>query len=228
MRNLLVFTMIIACSVFSLIHTAYGAEDWGGNLGVAYWKPDWERASTDGETSGIWGPTASIRYKNLIVSAQYFTGEFDITVDGGSTEYTADRTDLDIAVSYRFMRYFYATVGYKLIEFDWDAGYTIDAEISGVAVGLGTAYTYPSGFLIYGSGAYMPDLEYKWNFGSLETSFDTTGITLEAGVGYLLRSANLTGRLGYRYQDFSVDEDEGFGNLDDESKGVRAEISFFF
>jgi predicted porin len=213
--------MLMTCAA------AFAEEEWGGSLGIAYWKPDWDRSASDATTSGIWGPTGSIRYKNFSLTAQYFTGKFDIEFHGLDDTYAANRTDLDIGISYRFLKYLSATVGYKSIAFDWDAGYRLDATIKGIALGLGASYTFPSRFLIYGSGSYLPALKYKWNFGGLEETYDGAGTTLDAGIGYVFQSMNIVMKAGYRHQRFTLN-DEDYKDLDETNKGIRAEISYLF
>ncbi|MBN1552058.1 hypothetical protein JW979_11330 [bacterium] len=215
--------MMIFISIMILFAvTTVAAKDWGVTLGGAYWKPDWDRGSTEGTTDGLLGPTASLRYKNVILSVQYYSGEFDI-----EDTFTADRTDLDLAVSYRLFNYYFATVGYKSVEFDWEAGYALDASITGYAVGFGGSYTSPSGFLFYGAGSYLPQMDYEWNFGGIKETYDTTGYTFEAGTGYVFRPAHMMLKLGYRYQKFNVDDEEGL-TLDENNSGLKGEISFFF
>jgi hypothetical protein len=203
------------------------AQDFGGSFGVAYWKPDWDLSQAEGTTNGIWGPTAMLRYKDISFSIQYFTGEYDINFESLPDTYAADRTDLDLGVSFRFLKYFNATAGYKMIKFDWNTTYRLDATIQGFALGIGAAYTFPSNMLIYGSGSYLPALEYEWDFGGVTESYDGTGMTLDGGFGYVFQPINFVLKAGYRYQKFDADDAQAEG-VEETNKGFRAELSYLF
>ncbi len=217
--------LLMFCS--TMTHTGL-CGDWGGVIGGTYWKPDWDREYSDGSTDGLLGPSVSIRFKNLILSAQYYTGEFDIDYPGSTQTYSADRTDLDIALSYRFLGFLNATVGYKNIDFDWVASYQIDASISGFALGAGGSYTFSPGLLVYGSASYLPALDYRWDFGGVGETFDATGYTLDFGTGWVFSRIHLMTRIGYRYQSFDVKQNESPNMLDESNQGFKADVAYFF
>ena len=226
MRHLFRIAVVMMFSL-TFTHTGF-CGDWGGMIGGTYWRPDWDRERSDGSTDGLFGPSVSIRFKDLILSAQYYTGEFDIDFPGSSRTYSADRTDLDIALSCRFLGFLNATVGYKNIDFDWVASYQIDASISGLAIGAGGSYTFAPGLLLYSSASYMPALDYRWDYGGVGETFDATGYTLDAGTGWVFSKIHLMTRIGYRYQSFDVEQNGSSDILDETNQGFKVDVAYLF
>lgn len=221
--------LVVILAIIPGISSVIAGDIWGGSLGVAYWIPEWDRSGATSSTSGIYGPSVSLRYRNFSTSVQYFTGKFDLEFDGVQGSYSADRTDLDLAFSYRFLDYFSVTAGYKNIEYDWNIGsYSLDASIEGFAIGLGAAYTTGNGILFYGSGSYLPSLDYQWNYGGIKDTYDADGVTLEGGIGYLIKPAHLLVKAGYRYQNFSLSDAEPGTDLDETTDGFRFELAYLF
>jgi len=225
-------------------------EDWGASLGAAFWDASYDKK---GDPENIWGPTVSLRYKNVTFVGQYFGGSFDNLEedDTSRTQTSKDREDIDLVVSYRFLDYYYVATGYKMI--GWEdrtkisllgikQDINVDYDYEGFVLGLGASYSFLNGFLVYGSGWYMPQMDVDFHqeeitYDDPDTSEDEgfvvvsdgtddgDGLTFEAGIGYSYTPAYLTLLLGYRYQDFTFDKTK---DVEGSLKGLRAQISFNF
>jgi len=212
--------------------TTGGAADpspWGGSLGIAYWYPEWSNDSVnfDSSTSGLYGPSAFIHYGRIGLGLQYFTGEFDLEFPGGDSDVSADRTDLDLILSYRVSRMVQLSVLYKSIGYEWSQTYSVDSEITGFGFGGGFNHVFPSGILLYGYGFYMPGLDFEEDIGDWNSySGDADGYWIEAGLGYIIRELNLVAKASYRTQRIDIDIEST--DWTEETKGFRVDISYLF
>ncbi|MBN1295962.1 hypothetical protein JXA80_04220 [bacterium] len=202
---------------------------WGGSLGVTYWYPDWsnDQADFDSSTSGLYGPSAFLHYGDFGIGIQYFTGSFDLSFPGASSDISADRTDFDLMLSYRIARHFHLSVLYKSIAFDWDQTYHVESEITGFGFGGGINTMVSTHVLLYAYGFYMPSLDYEEDIEqSGSYSGDADGFWLEAGLGYVVSDLPLLVKAGYRFQ--TIDVTSGSAEWSEETDGARIDISYIF
>lgn len=203
---------------------------WGGMAGLSCWLPAWDHdlPGFDSSSSGMYGPTAFVHYGPVGFGAQYYRGTFDITFDGLDTNIEADRTDLDLILSYRFARYFQASLLYKQIEFDWTQQFRVDTSVDGFGVGGGfTRIFRPLNILLYGYGFYLPDMDHSQSLETGETvSYDSKGYWMEAGTGYLIAPAHLIIKAGYRFQ--KIDACSGSRDWSEETSGFRIDLNYYF
>ncbi|MCD4653379.1 hypothetical protein K8T06_05540 [bacterium] len=223
------FTIIFCILLLTQTAAADDSPSFGGSLGVTYWYPNWsnEQSDFDSSTSGLYGPVVFLYYGNIGVGIQYYTGEFDLDFPGTSSSISADRTDLDFMISYRIADIFQLSVLYKQIQFEWSQTYHVESDISGFGFGGGFNKVFPSKFLIYGFGFYMPGLDYEQDIAQSTTyNGDADGYWFEGGVGYLISDLHLLAKLGYRYQ--TIDIDAGSSSWKEKTDGVRVDISYYF
>ncbi len=207
------------------------AEDWhwGGSIGATYWVPDWEhdRYGFTSDTNGLLGPVAFLHYGNIGIGLQYYSGKFDLTFPDSSEDLNADRTDMDLMVSYRVAKILQISLLYKEITFDWNQLYRVETSVKGLGIGAGLNQIFPNRFMIYGFGFYMPDLDHTQSIAQgPDYEYDSNGYWMEAGLGYMIPEAHLLIKAGYRYQRIAIQVEElDYTEL---SRGTRAEISYFF
>ena len=231
MKQILKSTIVVNL-LFVLTSNIYAEWDIGGSVGATYWLPKWEHeiVNFDSDTSGIYGPVAFLHYGPVGLGIQYYTGEYDVSFHDTTDEINADRTDLDIIISYRIAKIFQVAVLYKQIDLEWIDVLTIKTDINGFGLGGGFSKIYQAnGFMLYGFGFYLPDLDNERTTSGIDESiqFDSDGYWLEAGIGYLIPTSHLLLKAGYRYQKIDATSN-GKDNWGEENKGLRAEISYYF
>ncbi len=203
--------------------------DWGGSIGLSSWFPEWSNEQSDFEssTSGLFGPALFLHYRNLGVGFQYFDGTFNLQFPGSSNEITADRTDFDIMLSYRFARIFQLSALYKSIDYDWKQTFGVESTITGFGFGGGINHVFPNRLLLFGFGFYLPDLEYEQSIShGSEITGDADGFWLESGIGYAIPLPRLLAKISYRYQVININS----SSMDwkEQTDGIRADISYYF
>lgn len=225
--------LITICFLFLLLTLSTiectADEQWGGNLGLSYWHPDWTNEQNDfcSSTPGLFGPTLFVHVKNLGLSFQYFTGGFDLDFQNSSQTLSANRTDMDIILSYRLAKYFQLSSLYKNIQFDWKQTYKVESKLSGFGFGGGFNSVFSEKYLCYGFGFVMPKLDYSQTiFLGHDLSGDADGYWLEGGLGYILSDWRLIMKLGYRYQYLSIEADSR--DWTEKTEGLRVDISYYF
>lgn len=227
--RLLLWIVCLGCLSLAAVSAGDASSPWGGSIGVAYWYPDWSNDSIhfDSKTSGLFGPAGFIHYGRLGLGVQYFTGDFDLDFPGAENTVTADRTDLDLMLSYRITRIFQFSVLYKSIEYDWTQTYSVDSKLSGFGFGGGFNNIFSNNILLYGYGFYMPDLDFEEDIGDFSSySGDADGYWIEAGIGYLIRDLNLVAKISYRLQ--SIDVDIESTDWTEETDGIKVDVSYLF
>ena len=216
--------------LFSLLTLSSLASDqWGGNLGFSYWHPDWTSEQTDfcSSTDGLYGPALFFHVKNWGLGIQYFTGSFDLDFQQSSQTLAANRTDMDIILSYRLAKYFQLSALYKNIEFDWKQTYKVKSTLSGFGFGGGFNNVFSKNFLCYGFGFAMPKLDYSQTiFSGSNLSGNADGCWVEGGLGYILSDLRLIVKLGYRYQRLSFEADTH--DWIEKTEGLRVDLSYYF
>lgn len=224
---------ILFCLVFTaLTSITVSAADWrfGGNIGAAWWHPEWEHDLTgfDSETLGIYGPSLFLRTGPIGLGVQYYTGSFDIKFHNDTHEYRTDRTDLDLMLSYRFLSFFHVSALYKKIEFDWHQTFHVETSIDGFGLGAGASrMLFQDQLLLYGYGFYMPKLDYSQRIASSgSVASDADGYWIEAGAGWYLRVIHTMIKAGFRRQVISVEGSSMDWN--ETTQGPRVELSYVF
>ncbi|MBN1879294.1 hypothetical protein JW823_04210 [bacterium] len=203
--------------------------NWGGSLGLSTWFPDWSNEDTNFESSssGLYGPSLFIHYRNFGLGLQYFTGQFDLLFPGTSDEITADRSDFDVILSYRIARLFQASVLYKSIQYDWQQTFDVESTLNGFGFGGGINHVFPVGILLYGYGFYMPGLDYEQRIThGARYSGDASGYWFEAGSGHVFSNPGILFKLGYRYQ--IIDIESQSSSWQETTKGFRFDVSYCF
>jgi hypothetical protein len=224
--------MLILGALFLSISTAQAMArewTWGGSIGATYWIPEWdhELQGFDAKTSGLYGPVAFLHYGGIGLGIQYYTGKFDVTFGGMTDKLKTDRTDLDLMLSYRLGQIFQVSLLYKQIQFDWNQMLEVKTTIKGLGIGGGATKMFQNGMMLYGFGFYMPDLDYTQTVESAgDFDFDSHGLWVEGGVGYLLAPVHLLAKLGYRYQDITASSDDD--DWSEKTRGPRLEVSYYF
>lgn len=229
MRRFLISICICSLVIFSGVMSAQERSQWGGNIGITYWYPDWsnEQSDFDSETSGVYGPVGFIHYGNFGLGLQYYSGEFDLDFPGAASKISADRSDLDLTLSYRIADIFQLSVLYKQIEFDWEQTFEVKSEITGFGVGGGFNKVFPNRLLMYGFGYYLPELDYEQTIAEAKDhSGDANGFWVEAGIGYVIPDVHLLAKIGYRFQ--SIDVETTVSDWTEETDGFRIDICYYF
>ncbi len=240
-----IFIVVTIAIIAGSLAPVKAVSDWSYRIGVQYWKPDWtfdkSLYSYDGSTDGAYGPVLFLGYRDFGLGLNYYAATFDVEKsweqDGEKhVERSSgrDRTDFDLYLTYRFLKYFQAIVGYKYLDFEKEEqGFIVQTTVTGPAVGLAGGYPLGStNIFVYGSFFYMPKLtgDEEWK-GSELAAYDTDadGYNLEAGVGYSLTMLDIfimNFKGGYRLQNFNYE----FGNdsiypVDNENyDGFRLEV----
>jgi len=222
--------LVFTCG-FVLISSTLAADSdsWGGSIGATYWKPDWtnEKSDLKSDTNGLFGPVAFLHYGKIGFGIQYFSGKFDLEFPGVTNDISADRTDLDLTISYRIADIFQLSLLYKKIDFDWSQTYKVNSTISGFGIGAGVNKVFPNNFLVYCFGYYMPGMNFDQDI-ELSSSYtgDADGYWLEGGVGYLIPAAHLLTKIAYRFQ--TIDIESNSQSWTEETDGIRVDLSYYF
>jgi hypothetical protein len=202
---------------------------WGGHLGGAYWHPDWSANHNefDSASSGLWGPSLFLYYKNFGAGFQYYSGNFKLTFPEMDESIKAGRTDMDIILSYRVSHYLQLSALYKNVSYDWDQTFSVKSRMSGFGFGAGMNHILPRRILLYGYGFYLPGLDYSQEI-SWGSDLDGTasGYWLEAGFGYVASTPRIIFKVGYRHQRLSIDVSSR--DWTETTSGLRADISYYF
>jgi len=212
-----------------VVNCADSPVPWGGSLGFAYWYPDWtsELSDFDSTTSGLYGPALFLYYKKAGIGFQFFTGEFDLDFPGNQRSISANRTDMDIIISYRIAKIFQVSGLYKNIHYDWNQTYSVDSKLTGFGFGGGINHIFTSNYIVFGFGFYMPSLDYDQTISQGSNySGKATGYWLEGGIGYLVPHPRILAKLGYRYQTINIESN----SIDwlERTNGIRADVSYYF
>jgi len=227
-------------TLLAALGTTASAENWSFRAGLQYWMPDWKYDKSvydyDGDTDGVYGPVLFVGYKNFGLGINYYTGTFDVKVEGETQE--KDRTDYDIYMTYRFLKYFNAILGYKVLDFEKGESieYNLETKVDGFALGIAAGYPIgTTNIFVYGNGFYLPaltgDEEWVPQFQGgehIKYDVDADGFNIEAGAGYLFNfseTVSLSVKAGYRVQRFDYEFDNEFVLPADEAyDGFRIEI----
>ncbi|MBN1552996.1 hypothetical protein JW979_16090 [bacterium] len=232
------FMVITTVIVFTSISNA---KDWDFRFGLQYWRPDWSYEKDiyeyQADTSNVYGPAGYIGYKNWGFGVNYFTGNFDVDVDFDVS--SKKREDLDIYVTYRFLSYFNAILGYKLLDFEKveSFDYDLTTSVDGIAIGIAMGYPLAkTRAFVYGNAFFMPSLsgEESWKpaysgLPSLTYDVDAKGYNAELGLGYLwamMEDFSLSFKGGYRLQRFKYEYGSDFVlDADEKYDGLKFEVS---
>ena len=226
MLAVLVVVLLLGLSNYGL---AQDTEDSPTNvtIGLKTWYATWEykpvgQEGFDYGTGLMYGPALNIRAGNLFFGLSYLMGggfTYDYSETSGYYDYTyeyeADRTDLDLSLGYYFHPNLALFLGYKTVtitssdtttygtftsESEWET------KLAGPAFGLaGYARLGESRMILFGTLSYV----------SLESEIDGvsgesfTGPAIEAGLAYALETMPVSVSLGYKYQSYTEDVEDG-------------------
>jgi len=253
-----VFLFVLVFVLSAWLVPVNAAEDWSFRAGVQFWAPNWsfekDIYSYEGDTSGAYGPTLFLGYKDFGLGLNYYTASFDVTKTWWHTEQGKEpewktlksgnrrRTDSDLYFTYRFLKYFQAILGYKYLEFnkgeeltrsdEETVKFNVKTTVDGLALGLAAGYPFgATNIFAYGSFFYMPKLTGDETWEGMDYSYgaDADGFNLEGGVGYMLNVLDIfrmNFKGGYRMQVFSYDFDpvDVHSVKSEDYDGVRLEI----
>ncbi|MFC1850625.1 hypothetical protein ACFL27_10575 [candidate division CSSED10-310 bacterium] len=114
------------------------SSDWTFSLGAKVWYAAWIQQGTDFGSAYVFGPTLSVRRKNISFGGSYLTSsvfskrvesEFD---SSNTRKVDSQRDDIDLYVSYSFNTYFSLALGFKksMVDVDYEDTWNYD-RISG-------------------------------------------------------------------------------------------------
>ncbi|TES85802.1 hypothetical protein E3J95_03590, partial [Candidatus Aerophobetes bacterium] len=195
-----------------------GAEGWDFGTGVMY------------------GPALNIRSGNLFVGFSYLTGggfTDEYTESGyiytypdywGNYDYEwgeeFDRTDMDLSIGYYVTPNLGVFLGYKTLTIGVTETYTLTTEYSGSATGEDSWENEFSGFALGVTGHTRIGESRMILFGTLsyvslasefdgEAGEDFMGPAIEVGLAYALETMPLSFTVGYKYQSYEEDVEDG-------------------
>ena len=206
-------------------------------IGLKTWYATWEYQSPGGDTmdfgSGLmYGPAISIRTGDLFVGLSYLTGGgfTDEYTESGYTsywgdwdeewDYEYDRTDIDLSIGYYLSPNLGMFLGYKTLTIGCTYTYAFDPELgssstyedswenefSGFALGV-TGHTRigESRMILFGTLSYV-SLASEFDG---EAGEDFMGPAIEVGLAYALETMPLSFTVGYKYQSYEEDVEDG-------------------
>jgi hypothetical protein len=217
----------------------------GWTYGDVSGEDHWEDAtSLDTSGSGLYGINGSISFNGPVgFGFTLLTGSYDFSINqdfqrtfaGDITsrthyelDFPVDRTDIDIALTYRLTANLSAFLGYKSLRYSYGsqrmlldqeqfthygtlssepAEHTLRAyEVNYHGPGIGLSAAYPigqQGFLTFGALSVLPYFLGD-ETGSVKRLSDNTGwaVNSEFGFGYIPPALPIFARLSFRYQRF--------------------------
>ena len=234
MKRMLAVLVVVLLLGLSNYGVAQDTEDTPTSvtIGLKTWYATWEYKPVGEEgwdygTGLMYGPALNIRAGNLFVGLSYLMGG-GFTYDYSETigyyyytyEYEADRTDIDLSLGYYFHPNLALFLGYKTLTIASGQSETLtssyyddityesewEVKLAGPAFGLaGYARIGESRMILFGTLSYV----------SLESEVDGvsgesfTGPAIEAGLAYALETMPASVTLGYKYQSYTEDVEEG-------------------
>jgi hypothetical protein len=220
-----------------LIHEWWG---YGSTQGEDHWE---NASSLDTSGAGLYGLNGMISFNNPFgIGVTFLTSTYEFSIDQQFTEqygditavtdykldFDVDRTDLDVALTYRLGNHFVVNVGYKSLTYSYgtqhmelvQSQHTPYGELGTASTpqelpayevtyqgfGPGTSASFPigqQGFLAFGAVSFLPYFVASES-GKQERLADDSGwaVNSEVGIAFVPKTLPLFGRLSYRYQRF--------------------------
>lgn len=180
----------------------------------------------------MYGPAISIRTGDLFVGLSYLTGGgfTDEYTESGYTSYWGDydyewgeefdRTDMDLSIGYYVTPNLGVFLGYKTLTIGVTETYTLTTEYSDSATGEDSWENEFSGFALGVTGHTRIGESRMILFGTLsyvslasefagEAGEDFMGPAIEVGLAYALETMPLSFTVGYKYQSYEEDVEDG-------------------
>jgi hypothetical protein len=233
--TLLFSTAIIAL----LLAPAVQAREVQFMLGLSGWNTDWNRETDwmtwNAEPAVLWGPMLGLRYRRFTLWGQYYGGSYDVKLPDQNRRFSVDRTDVDIQIRYRIVRFLHLSLAYKSLEmYDllgvWSGGQeqqTIEQSLAGLGIGFTASHVIPrTPVSIFGAYIYNPFFEgYEiWRQEGVKDrhEFEANGFNGEGGLSVFIARIRTSFSLAYRVQEIHLDFQRAHGEwIEEKFSGLK-------